>query len=178
MAIPALIAWGDGTTSTASAADGTIASNSSGGFDIKVTHTYLDEGKYLVAVAVTGPGVSEGAASATATVADAALKATGQNITATEGLAFNGALVATFTDANPYANIADFSASIDWGDKATTVGTIAPDAKIPGQFDVFGGHVYTAAGSDSIKVAINDVGGSNASASSTAHVLDGADHGP
>ena len=54
-------------------------------------------------------------AATTATVADAPLTATGDDISAVPGVAFTGT-VATFTDTNPTAPPSDYTVTIDWGD--------------------------------------------------------------
>ena len=107
-------------------------------------------------------------ATSTATVADAALTASGVNVNAIEGNAVT-ATVATFTDANPLATTADFTATITWGDGTTSDGTITEKN---GVFSVTGTHTYADESSptDPISVTIKDDGGSTASTTSTATV--------
>jgi hypothetical protein len=88
-------------------------------------------------------------------------------ITATEGSLFNGT-VAMFTDPDPSRTTADFAAAINWGDGATTAGTVTTGAG--GGFAVTGSHVYTEAGTQSATVTIADVAGGMATATSTATV--------
>ncbi len=76
--------------------------------------------------------------------------------------------MATFTDADPGGAIADYTATIDWGDGATTPGTIGPAPG--GGFAVTGSHTYAAIGSYQTSVAIKDAGGATATATSTATV--------
>src|SRR5439155_947104 len=66
--------WGDGNTSTASGAAGTIVANGSGGFDVHGTHTYQEEGSFTVTVTVSDSDGSNTTISNTSfTIADAAL---------------------------------------------------------------------------------------------------------
>src|SRR5947208_2883051 len=108
-------------------------------------------------------------ASSTATVADAALTATGTTIAATEGAGFSGT-VASFTDADPNGTSSDYSDTIDWGDGTTTSGKIIANGT--GGFDVVGSQTYAEEGTYTLGVAITDVGGSSTTASSTATVAD------
>jgi hypothetical protein len=66
-----------------------------------------------------------GLVSDTITVTDPAVIATGVAVNATEGFAFTGVTVATFTDPGGYETTGDYSATIDWGDSTTpTAGAI------------------------------------------------------
>jgi hypothetical protein len=133
---------------------------------------YAEEGSYTTSVVVTG-GSQSSVAGSTATVADAALTASGVNVAATEGAVFSGA-VATFTDANPSGTVSDFTASISWGDTTSSSGTVVANAS--GGFTVTGTHTYSEEGTYSISVAIVDVGGSSSAANSIATVADAALH--
>src|SRR5262249_44866039 len=81
--------------------------------------------------------------------------------------------VATFTDANLSAPLADFTtgtggASIDWGDgTSTTAGTITQPGGVGTAFVVSGSHTYAIGGSYTIPLNVTDKGGSTASATST-----------
>ena len=158
----ATITWGDGTTST-----GTITEKN-GVFSVTGTHTYTDESTDPISVTIKDEGGSTASTTSTATVVDAALTATGVNVSAIEGNAVT-ATVATFTDANPLATTADFTATITWGDGTTSTGTITEKN---GVFSVAGTHTYTDEKTDPIHVTINDDGGQSATADSTATVAD------
>jgi Ca2+-binding RTX toxin-like protein len=106
--------------------------------------------------------------SGTVTVADAPLTATAANIIATEGTSTGQVTVATFTDANPDATAADFTATISWGDGTTSAGTVA--AASGGGFSVDGAHSYAEEGQYTVGVSIDDQGGSTADTSGTATV--------
>ncbi len=159
----AVIAWGDGTTSA-----GTVTANGSG-FNVVGTHSYAEEGTYTPSITITDAGGSTVATTGTATVADAALTATGQPIRGTEGQAFTG-VVASFTDADPTGSASDYTATIAWGDGSTSAGTAQPNGA--GGFDVVGSHTYVEEGNYPASVTVQDTGGSSATATPTATVSD------
>lgn len=102
-----------------------------------------------------------------------AIKASGVTITSTEGQPFTGT-VATFTDPDPAATAAEYSAMIDWGDAMTSVGTVT--GPMGGPFTVTGSHVYQQEGSYTVTVTITDIDSptNTATATSTATVDDAA----
>jgi hypothetical protein len=65
----ATINWGDGTTTTATAANGGIAANGFGAFSILGTHTYSQANSYAIHITVTDAGGSSAVATSTAAVA-------------------------------------------------------------------------------------------------------------
>jgi hypothetical protein len=65
---------------------------------------------------------------------------------------------ANFGDTDPSATPADFRATIDWGDGARTLGTVATVSS--GRFAVTGSHAYAQAGSYTARVTVNDLSGS------------------
>jgi uncharacterized repeat protein (TIGR03803 family) len=81
------------------------------------------------------------------------LKGVGVDIQATTNIPFTG-LVASFTDTNLGDQASDFTANIDWGDGATTSGTVT--ANTTGGFDVTGTQIYAAVGSYPIDVTVSD----------------------
>ena len=80
------------------------------------------------------------------------MTATGINLSLQEGSTFTG-LVATFVDANPNSRLADFSASVDWGDGSVTPATIA--FRPGGGYNVAASHTYRAG---SFPVAVSGSG--------------------
>src|SRR5207248_1904945 len=73
--------------------------------------------------------------------------------------------VATFTDANPTATTADFTATINWGDGRTSAGTVQANGTA---WKVVGNHTYDD--NDAVytaTVTITDDGGSSATATDT-----------
>ena len=116
------------------------------------------------------PNLANNTASAATTVNDGDLSATGVDVATTEGATFTG-IVATFTDASPNGAVSDFTATITWGDGSTpSAGTIVLAGT--GQFSVTGSHTYMEEGTYTISVAITDIAGPTASATSTARVAD------
>jgi V8-like Glu-specific endopeptidase len=160
----ATITWGDGQTSV-----GTITANGQGGFMVRGTHTYGDAGSYAVTVAIKDAAGATARAASTAQIADAPLTASGPPLQTLEGAMFQGT-VASFTDANPNATPEKFTATIAWGDGQTAPGAITANSS--GGFTVSGTHTYAREGSYSVTVSIRDVGGAEATATSTAQVTD------
>jgi hypothetical protein len=101
-------------------------------------------------------------------IGDAPLTATGASVTAAMGIPVT-ATVASFTDANPNATAADFSASITWGDGQSSTGTVASNGQ--GGFNVTGTHSYATVGSYTAGIAIADRGGSTATAAAPITVV-------
>src|SRR5262249_54130559 len=159
----ATIAWGDGSTSS-----GTIVANPSGGFFVTGSHTYAEDGSAQITVVITDAGGASATANGTVTVADAALSATGQNIAARTGVATGSVLVATFFDVGGAEPLADYSATISWGDGTSSPATIVANAN--GSFSVFGNHTYAGSGNFGISVAITHEQGVTAQVTGTATV--------
>ena len=82
-----------------------------------------------------------------------AIGGTGNNISATHGTLFSGA-VATFIDGTPTAKASDFTVSINWGDGSHSAGTVTGPSS--GQFTVSGSHTYATAGTFHLTVTITD----------------------
>src|SRR5262249_55319560 len=118
----ATINWGDGTTST-----GTVTPDPNGGFDVSGTHTYANGAwsapgngfgswgffgqpqgwlgnQYFLVTVTIQDNLAQTAATAlslaTVTPAPPSITASGQNVQATSGVAFNG-VVATVTSTDP-----------------------------------------------------------------------------
>ena len=174
----ATIMWGDGSQTA-----GTVVpvTGQPTHFTINGTHTYADEGNVTQTITVTDSDSGMVSTTSTATVVDAALTGTGGvTLTGTEGptsllgtgqdTAPVSGTVATFTDANPTATTADFTATIAWGDGRISAGTVSGPAG--GRFSVAGSHSYAEDGTYTITVTINDDGGSRATATSTASIAD------
>jgi hypothetical protein len=147
----ATIDWGDGTTTP-----GTITANSGGGFDVSGSHTYLEEGGYVVTVQIADVGGATADTRDTTTVLDAPLTGMGIPITATGGTPFSGK-VAHFTDADPNGQVSDYFVTIDWGDSTTSAAAIT--ANSGGGFDVNGAHTYADNSPHNITINILDFGG-------------------
>jgi hypothetical protein len=107
----------------------------------------------------------------TLTISDQAITPAGQNVRATEGGLVSGT-VATFTDADPTATAADYTAVIDWGDGSSSSGAITGSST----FSVSGAHTYAEEGAYAISVTITDADNpaNSATVTSTATVTDAA----
>jgi hypothetical protein len=163
--------------------DSVLLPTTSPPYDTNGDPNYIDNGAGLEWKAVTiQPGASAsmsyywafGAVTAVSPT-DPPLTATGTTIplaVAQNADAAVSGTVATFTDADPDAQLSDYTATIDWGDGSSpTTGTIAADPG--GGFDVSGTHTYTSVAASvnfPVKVTINDVGGAQTSASSAVAV--------
>ncbi len=158
----ATIDWGDGSSSV-----GTVSGPTGGPFDVSGSHTYAEEGSYVVTTQINDPDFPANTATVTssATVADAALGSTCAT-PAVSSTSFTGS-VASLTDADPNGTVSDYTATISWGDLTISSGTVS--GPLGGPFDVSGSHTYGTTGPFTITVTITDVGGSTTSA--TCNVL-------
>ncbi|HJT33147.1 MAG TPA: TIGR03118 family protein [Pirellulales bacterium] len=164
-AFSSTITWGDGATSA-----GTIVPNGSGGFNVLGSHTFAEEGTEAVSVAINDAADDNFTMNASIKVGDAPLAATGVTVTPAQGTTVSAATVATFTDAAGAEPVADFTATIDWGDGTSTTGAISLSGST---FSVAGSHTYAAAGAHTITTTIKDDGGSAATATSSTLMLTG-----
>jgi len=146
-----------------------------------VAADFNGDGKSDLAVAVAGDDVISVLQSAFS-VADAALSAGALTPPiSTEGQGFTNATIFHFTDANPLATVADYTATITWGDGLVSVvtGATGSDGQIVanagGGFDVLGTHVYSEAFTNrTFKVVVTDSAFVTASASTGAFSVTGA----
>jgi len=118
----------------------------------------------LTATNVTGLSSST---SLSIVVADAPLSAAGRTIISTQ--AFSGTL-ASFTDADPAGALADYAATINWGDGTASPGTVVA---LGSSFSVTGNHLFSssALGPQTITATICDAGGTCATATSQALIF-------
>ena len=151
------INWGDGTTT-----NGSVATNGSGGFNVSGTHTYAEEGSYVLTISATAPGSTTSSAAGSATVADAPLIGTGYSILG-KYRSFSG-VVATFKDTDPGGVVGDYTATILWGDGGSSVGTIKSAS---GSFSVSGSHNYLKKLKFTVQVLVTDVGGATSTITTT-----------
>ncbi len=152
----ASIDWGDGAITV-----GAVSGPTGGPFAVSGSHTYEEEGSYIVTTQITDVDFPANSAlvRSIATVADAAL-ASSCATPAVSSTSFNGS-VANFTDADPNGMVSDYTATIDWGDLSISAGTVT--GPVGGPFVVSGSHTYTTTGPFTITVTISDVGGSTTS---------------
>jgi hypothetical protein len=116
--LSASIKWGDGSSSP-----GSVSLNVDGSYSVTGSHTYGEEGSFDLTVQVSESGGQSAAADGKAAVVDAPLTIT-RLVVGTTGKGLAG-LAATFTDADPAGRVSDYSATISWGDGATSTGLIA-----------------------------------------------------
>jgi uncharacterized repeat protein (TIGR03803 family) len=132
-----------------------------------------DEGSYTVTVNDPSKGTSNGVAF---TSTDAPLSGAKGVPVATAGTSLHNAVLATFTDTNPYAQATDFPSGnlvIDWGDgSATSNGGIKLISRTAtgSTWEVLGSHAYRHAGKYTATVQIADIGGSATQATTTVKV--------
>jgi N-acetylneuraminic acid mutarotase len=128
-----------------------------------------EEGSTNITVSDPSGGTSN---AQTFAIADPAVSPTGGfTVRASEGANSGSQTVATFTDPGGAEALTDYSASIAWGDSATSPGTITYSN---GVFTVSGSHQYAEEGSYAITVTIHHDSAPDASANSTATVADPA----
>ena len=163
------IDWGDGSLPTPA-----IVTLSGGTFSVSGTHTYADESHPTSTAYIVDDGSSKANATDAVTVNDAALTAkNGIGVPATEGASVT-TTVATFTDANTAAGVADLAGTqINWGDGSLSTATVTLSG---GVFNVSGTHAYAEEGPYSATALIIDDGGSTASATDLVTVADAALH--
>jgi len=162
----ATIDWGDGSAIS----NATVIDDPAGGkFDVNGTHTYSGVGPYSVHIKILEAGGGEFLIHEPADVVAPSAVVTAGHITAVEGANFNGQ-VATFTDADPNQGLANFTATISWGDGVTSSGTITSNGS--GGFNIAGNHTYAEEGSYALVVTVAVTGGLSASSTGSANVAD------
>ncbi len=169
------INWGDGTPLGSNATISSVGTPNGTTFFVTAAHTYAEEGSFQVSVTITDDGGASTIAHTTAIIGDAALSnAAGVPVSGTEGTKIVNAPVLTFSDANPLATGADFTATIDWGDGVQGTGAVVLTGVQNGlaTFTVTGSHTYTDEGSDPIHVDVLDDGGSRIAGNTTATIVD------
>ena len=144
----ATVDWGDGSTNAATLA------GSAGSYSVVGYHTYAEGGSFTARVSVTDSDGASGAGTASATVAEAAVSATGASISATVGSAWSGT-VATFSDADTAESYSDYGAAVIWGDGTTSAATLAGSA---GSYSVISYHTFSSPGSQTATVYVYDDG--------------------
>jgi hypothetical protein len=162
----AVINWGDGSTSTASGAAGTITADPVAGFDVAGSHTYASDGTYAVTVILADVGGSQTTVASTAQVSGVA---TGFTVGAPSGSTAGTSFDITVTAVDASGNVA-----LNY---AGTVGFTSHDAQavLPGGFTFTPGDSGTqtfaagvdlkTAGSETVAVADTNNGTITGSAS-------------
>ncbi len=150
--LSATINWGDGAHSR-----GTISGT--GSFTVNGSHTYAEEGSYTISITASAGKGNSAHVTSSATVSDAPLTLTHVQPRPLKNLL--AVLEASFTDADPHGQVADYTATIDWGDGTTTPATITKNPHGKG-FVLIGLHQYARKGTYSVILTVGDSGGSQA----------------
>jgi type VI protein secretion system component Hcp len=164
----ATIDWRDGDSTVPGSVNIQADAQVAGQFDVHAskTHPYAEEGSQIVKVTITDNQASD-TANSTASIADAALISANVTVSPTAGAPFSG-VVASFADSDPQGTLADYSATISWGDGNSSLGVVTMNGT--GGFQVSGTNTYAAAGSYTVSVKFMDAGGASATAASLAKV--------
>ncbi len=165
-----VIYWGDGSASTT----GTLVATGGGGFEVEGGHTYANPGTYAITIDVFDDGGMKTVLTGTETVTDLPVTGSTKNFTTVEGQNTGLFVLATFSDPNTLATVADVQATLaigGWGDGTPTTAGIPLVVQQIGvnpangqpTFEVLGSHTYaeeTAAGTpDALSVIITTAGG-------------------
>ena len=159
----AVISWGDGSSSV-----GIIAANPTGGYEVVASKTYTGTGSFAVTVAIGDVAGARSVESESAAVTAAPLVANGRNISAMDGSSFSG-LVATFTDGDPQDTLADYRATVAWGNGNTSAGNIGVNSS--GGYTVTAAKTFTTVGSFPVAVTISDIAGATTDVDDSANVI-------
>jgi uncharacterized protein (TIGR03118 family) len=143
----ALINWGDGQV-----AQGTVATDPAGGFDVSGTHTFAQSGAFHVTAQIGDRDGDSASTTTTNIVAQAPITATAVAIKGKRQKNLKNVTVATFTDADASLPSSAFTALIHWGDGQTTSGMIVANGA--GRFKVLGSHKFKKAGAFSVQTVI------------------------
>ena len=137
-AYSATVNWGDGSTQNLS----TITFDSTTqAFTLQGSHVYAGPGVYHPTIVFrSSTGLSSNAITETVTVSAIPIVMATKPFSGTEGKGVS-ATVATFTTTRTAAVVADYTASINWGDGTTSKGTVVKDSA--GHFHVTGSHTYS-----------------------------------
>ncbi len=125
----ATIDWGDGSTTEG------VVTGFGGDFVVSGSHTYESKGDYTITVSVSDPDGATASNTSTAHVYDfvAGIEST--------------LTIEAFRSIDPYATLADFEATIDWGDGTSSNSSAEPDevwitSGAGGVYMVHGKHAY------------------------------------
>jgi phospholipase C len=142
------INWGDGHSGS-----GTVFIAGPNTIGVSATHTYAKAGLYGLYVKLTDAGGKNSGFTSTVTVVPAVLSAASSLPAPVEGTAFTGTIV-TFTD--PLGKLSNFSASIAWGNGATSPGIITNPSS--GTYAIAGSNSYAEDGPYTVTVALTKNG--------------------
>ncbi len=137
----------------------------------RLTYQSTEEGSDSFTFSVAAGAAATISGTFSITASDSAVVATGGfTYSATEGTAATAQTVATFTDPGGAEPLADYSATIDWGDgTSATAGSISVDPNTH-VFTVSGQHNYAQDGTFSVEVTVTHESAPTATAASTAEI--------
>ncbi|MGH7134821.1 MAG: DUF4214 domain-containing protein, partial [Pirellulales bacterium] len=160
----ATINWGDGATTAG------VVSGSNGKYTVTGTHAYANEGAdtATVAIADDAPGTASASATATVTVSAAPPVVTPVPFGGPEQSELSVG-VATFTTPGSSMGAGSYTATIAWGDGATSPGTVT---SINGGFAVSGKHTYADEGRYHFAVTVSRTGGPSTTAAGLATIVE------
>lgn len=169
----AYINWGDGNSSRGVI---TVVDRILGGgaFHVTGSHLYKHRGAYSITANIYEASGNYVSAGGTATVADAPLSSIARTLAPIENSSFQ-AVVASFTDQNPFGMSNEFTASIDWGDGIVSSGAVIANNAVEtgfAEFMVLASHKYATQGRYPVNVNIQSGGGSSTLAYSMANTAD------
>jgi hypothetical protein len=146
----ALIDWGDGTSSIGQV----LGAN--GNYTVQGSHTYAQDsvdlpgGVYTVTVTVTNDDGNVATTTKAVEVVRPPINLETSDVSS--GLTVNNAVLAVFTEADISDGPGEYTATIDWGDGTSSLGTITGGN---GMFVVRGSHTYAIAGEYTATVTIS-----------------------
>ena len=88
---------------------------------------------------------------------------------AKKNVTFNGVVGSFIDDDKLNTKASDYKGTIDWGDGTKSSATFVFNNATK-RWDIFGNHKYTKKGDFTVKLAIDDLGGSSVKFNSKAHV--------
>src|SRR5262249_37183266 len=140
-------------------------------FDVFGSHAFAADAR-AVTVTIRDNGGASTTITTPVAVADAAIDLASRSGATVEGVPFNGAVAHLFDHDPRTLTSRHYSATIDWGDGTTTVGTIVPGDQ--GGFDVVGTHTYPRFRKTPypIGVAVQDGDGTQATTTASLRVDD------
>ena len=148
----ASIVWGDGTAVASASVNQSLDTATA-------THTFVQDGLYLVTASVTDDTNQTGTDTLTITVLNATPTIDGlSNVPAPDGIPFT-VVLATFADPG---TLDTHTAIIDWGDGTTSAGTVGENAHT-----VSGTHSFIELGSHAVTITLTDDSGASATVTAT-----------
>lgn len=151
----AKINWGDGTPITPGTVTRDTSEPGAAAYVAVGGHTYPKAGNYPVVVTFGGSNGGTFTSYGTARITAAGLRAAGEQFAIRSGAVVDR-LVATFTDVGAHPPT-EYTATIDWGDGATSVGKISRDPET-GAFLVRGSHGYRDSEPFTVRVHVHTKG--------------------